>query len=139
MEDGKNVVRRELTDAVIGCAIEVHRELGPGLLESAYERCLARELELRGLRFELQVPLPILYKGMSIDCAYRLDVVVESELLLELKSVEHLLPIHDAQVITYLKLAGMPQALLMNFNVRRLKDGLKSFLQPIGRRQMQPE
>lgn len=130
---GSKVVRSELGDTAIGCAIEVHRALGPGLLESAYERCLAREMELAGLKFACQVPLPVLYKGVHIDCGYRLDMVVEGCLLIELKSVERLLPIHDAQVMTYLKLTGLPQAFLMNFNVPRLKDGLKSYLIPDGK------
>jgi GxxExxY protein len=117
-----------LVSQVIGCAIEVHKILGPGLLESAYEACLCRELELQGLAFRRQVPLTFDYKGMPIDCAYRLDIVVAEALLLELKSVDALHPLHEAQIISYLKLAKYKQGLLINFNVPRLKDGLKSFL-----------
>jgi GxxExxY protein len=113
---------------VIGLAIEVHRNTGPGLLESTYEACLAQELELAGIPFQRQVPLPIEYKGLLIDCAYRSDILIADDLLIELKSVERLLPIHEAQTITYLKLSKRKQALLINFNVRLLKDGVKSFL-----------
>ena len=113
---------------VIGCAIEVHRHLGAGLLESTYSPCLAYELTQQRLRFRVQVPVPVTYKGIDINCSYRADFIVEDTLLIELKSVERLLPIHDAQVLTYLKLTGAQQALLMNFNVPRLVDGLRSFL-----------
>ncbi|MFZ4683684.1 MAG: GxxExxY protein [Terrimicrobiaceae bacterium] len=122
------VTRDELTEKVIGCAIAVHRELGPGLLESTYEQCLARELSLNGVGFEMQVPLAVNYKGVHIDCGYRIDLLVEGRLLLELKSVEQIAPIHEAQILTYLKLSKIPQGLLINFNVRRLLDGLKSYL-----------
>ena len=115
----------ELTDRVIGACIEVHRCLGPGLLESAYEECLCHELSLRGLAFERQVPLPVQYKDVKLDCGYRLDIVVERQLLLELKTVEALLPIHQAQLLTYLKLSGLPFGLLVNFHVPVLKEGLK--------------
>lgn len=115
--------RTGLEEKIIGCAIEVHRRLGPGLLESAYEQCLARELSLNGITFELQKPLPIEYKGVLLDCCYRLDVVIEGKILLELKSIEKLLPIHEAQVITYLKLSKLKQGFLINFNVPRLRDG----------------
>jgi GxxExxY protein len=97
-------------------------------LESTYEACLAQELELAGIPFQRQVPLPIEYKGLLIDCAYRSDILIADDLLIELKSVERLLPIHEAQTITYLKLSKRKQALLINFNVRLLKDGVKSFL-----------
>jgi len=117
-----------VVQSVIGGAIEVHRALGPGLLEAAYQRCLAREFDLRGLQFRTEVPLPVVYKGADVNCGYRLDFVVEENLIVEIKAVEHLLPIHDAQVITYLRLSGATQALLINFNVPRLVDGLKSFL-----------
>lgn len=117
-----------LVRRVIGCAIEVHRELGPGLLESAYEQCLAQELTTEKIPFRFQVALPVDYKGIRLDCGYRMDVVVADELLLELKSVEKLLPIHVAQTLSYLKLSRLRQALLINFNVERLVDGLKSFL-----------
>ena len=115
----------ELSKRVIGCAIEVHRELGPGLLESTYEQCLAHELSLNGIRFQRQHPMPVAYKGVQIDCGYRLDVFVESRLILELKSVDAIKGIHQAQLLTYMKLAGVAVGLLMNFNVARLKDGIK--------------
>ncbi len=117
-----------LVSDVIHCAIEVHKALGPGLLESAYEACLCRELELRNIPFRRQAPLTFEYKGMTIDCAYRMDIVVAESLLLELKSVDQVHPIHEAQIISYLKLSKLKQGLLINFNVKRLKDGLKSFL-----------
>lgn len=117
-----------LAEKVIGCAIEVHKALGPGLLESAYEQCLARELLLSGLAFAVQMPVPMTYKGVPVECVYRADIVVEDELLLEIKSVERLMPIHDAQVLTYLKLLHLKQGMLMNFNERRLVDGLKNIL-----------
>lgn len=118
----------ELSHRVIGCAIEVHRTLGPGLLESTYEQCLAHELKLAGIRFALQQPMPVDYKGIRLDCGYRVDLLVEDRMILELKSVEQLLGIHQAQLLTYMKLAGVPQGFLINFNVKRLKDGLKSFV-----------
>ena len=120
--------RSPLAEKVIGSAIEVHKVLGPGLLESAYAHCLARELDLRGLRAVWQTPLPIDYKGTYLDCGYRIDCIVENELLLELKTVEYLLPIHAAQILTYLKLRRIKQGLLINFNSKRLVDGLKSYL-----------
>ena len=118
----------ELSNRVIGCAIEVHRALGPGLLESTYEQCLAHELKLNEIQFLLQHPLPVDYKGIRLDCGYRVDVLVQNEIILELKSVEQLLGIHEAQLLTYMKLAGIRQGFLINFNVKRLKDGLKSFV-----------
>ena len=117
-----------LSQQVIGCAIEVHRVLGPGLLESTYEQCLARELSLNNIEFVTQHPLPVEYKGVIIDCGYRVDVLVAKEIILELKSVQELMPVHEAQLLTYMRLAGMKQGFLINFNVRRLKDGLKSFV-----------
>ncbi|MBX3403274.1 MAG: GxxExxY protein [Phycisphaeraceae bacterium] len=114
----------ELTEQVIGAAIEVHRTLGPGLLESSYEACLAHEMELRGLRIARQLPLPIVYKKAHLDAGYRLDLVVEDQVVIELKHVEKLLPIHEAQLITYLKLSGKRVGLVINFNVRVLKDGI---------------
>ena len=117
-----------LVSEVIGCAIEVHKVLGPGLLESAYEACLCREFELRNLPFRRQAPLTFEYKGMTIDCAYRMDIVVAESLLLELKSVDQVHPLHEAQIISYLKLSKLEQGLLINFNTKLLKDGLKSFL-----------
>ena len=113
-----------MTKSIIGAAIEVHRILGPGLMESAYEECLCRELSLRQHAFKRQVALPIAYKGVKLDCGYRIDIVVENTVLLELKAVEELLPIHEAQLITYLKLSGEKVGLLINFHVPVLKDGV---------------
>ena len=113
------------TEKIIGAAIEVHKTLGPGLLESAYEECLCRELELRTIPFERQKELPIEYKGVELDCGYRLDVVVADKLVLELKACERLEPIHEAQLLTYLKLTGMKIGLLINFHLASLKDGIK--------------
>lgn len=115
---------KELTETIIGAAIDVHRELGPGLLESAYEECLCHELHIRGLTFARQVDLPVRYKGLSLDCGYRLDVVVENRVVVELKSIEQLLPVHQAQLLTYLRLSGKRVGLLLNFNVATLKDGI---------------
>jgi GxxExxY protein len=115
----------ELSSRVIGACIEVHRHLGPGLMESTYQACLCRELRLLGISFQQQVPVPLEYKGELVDCAYRLDVVVEGALILEIKAVEALLPIHDAQLLTYLKLTGLSLGLLINFNVPRLATGVK--------------
>ncbi len=115
----------ELTGEVIGAAIEVHKALGPGLLESAYEECLCKELELRGIPFVRQRELPVEYKGVKLDCGYRLDVVVADELIVELKACEKLEPIHEAQLLTYLKLTGIHVGLLINFNVPVLKEGIK--------------
>ena len=112
------------TSPVIGAAIEVHRQLGPGLLESAYEECLCHELHLKGLDFKRQVDLPILYKGLKLDCGYKIDLIVRNEVLLELKSVEKLLPVHEAQLLTYLKLTGLKVGLLINFNVPILTHGI---------------
>jgi GxxExxY protein len=118
----------ELSKKVIGCAIEVHKALGPGLLESAYQQCLCHELSLNKISFQLEKPLPIKYKGCLLDCGYRMDVVIENQLLAELKSVEQLTKLHEAQILSYMKLANLRQGLLINFNVRLLKDGLKSFV-----------
>ena len=115
----------DLTKSVIGAAIEVHRALGPGLLESAYEICFCRELNLREIRFQRQVPIPLEYKGVKLDCGYRSDVIVEETLLLELKAVDALLPIHEAQLLSYLKLTGVNVGLLINFNVELLRDGIR--------------
>jgi GxxExxY protein len=114
-----------LTERVIGFAIEVHRHLGPGLLESAYEECLCHELSQGGLSFQRQVPLPVVYKSVRLDCGYRLDIVVENSVAVELKAVERLLPIHEAQLITYLKLSGVPTGLLLNFNTPVLREGIR--------------
>ena len=119
--------RDSLTEKIIGCAIEVHRTLGPGLLESAYEQCLARELSLNDVPFRLQVPLPVEYKGIHLDCGYRIDVLVDEQVILELKSVDRILAIHEAQLLTYMKLANVGKGLLINFNVKRLVDGVKRF------------
>jgi GxxExxY protein len=124
-------VDNPLVREVIGRAIEVHRTLGPGLLESAYQRCLVWELSRTNRRFDVEVFQPVRYKGVDIDCSYRLDLVVEDELLVEVKSVERLLPVHYAQVLTYLRLSRLRQGLLINFNVTLLKDGIKSILGPI--------
>jgi GxxExxY protein len=115
----------ELTDAIIGAAIEVHRALGPGLLESTYEMCLCWELSIRGLRFERQVPIPVEYKGVKLDCGYRADLVVENAILVELKAIDSLLSIHEAQLLSYLKLSGLKIGLLINFNVELLKHGIR--------------
>jgi GxxExxY protein len=123
--DAETQRENQITGIVIGAAIEVHRELGPGLLESAYEECLCHELSLRGIAFQRQVELPVRYKGIKLDCGYRMDVVVEDLVLLELKTVEKLAPIHEAQLLTYLKLYRRSVGLLINFNVPVLKDGLK--------------
>jgi GxxExxY protein len=114
----------ELTGKVIGAAIDVHKILGPGLLESAYEECLCYELSNRGILFERQKELPIEYKGMTLDCGYRLDILIPDKLIIELKSCEDIQPIHGAQLLTYLKLTGMKVGLLINFNVTVLKDGI---------------
>jgi GxxExxY protein len=118
----------ELSNRVIGCAIEVHRALGPGLLESTYQQCLARELTLVKIPFRQEYPLPVEYKGVKLDCGYRVDFLVQDEIILELKSVEKLHPIHDAQLLTYMKLASIKYGFLINFNAIRLKDGLNSFV-----------
>ena len=120
--------RDSLTEKVIGCAIEVHRILGPGLLESAYQRCLVFELQKQGLHVEVEVPIPIEYKGEMLDCGYRADILVERSLLLELKAAETILPIHQAQVLTNMKLSGIHLGLLINFHQTRLIDGLKRFI-----------
>jgi GxxExxY protein len=116
-----------LTEKVIGCAIEVHRALGPGLLESAYQQCLIHELKLNGIPFQAEKPVPVAYKGLQLDCGYRLDLVVDGRLILELKSVEELSGIHEAQLLTYMKMTGIQTGLLINFNVGRLIDGVKRF------------
>jgi len=116
-----------LTQKVIGLAIEVHRELGPGLLEATYEECLAFELEQAGLPFERQLPLPVVYKNVRLDLGYRLDIVIEGRLILELKTVEHIAAVHEAQMLTYLKLSKIDIGLLMNFNSAVLKDGIRRF------------
>ena len=116
---------RSLTRKIIGAAIDVHRALGPGLLESAYEACLAYELRLRELKVEQQKPLPIFYKDVMLDCGYRLDLVVEDQVIVEIKSVGELAPIHEAQLLSYLKLSDYKIGLLINFNVKILKEGIR--------------
>jgi GxxExxY protein len=117
-----------LSNRVIGCAIEVHRVLGPGLLESTYEQCLAHELRLAGIKFQLEVALPVEYKGICLDCGYRIDLIIEEKLIVELKSVENIMPIHEAQLLTYMKLAKIPTGLLINFNSKLLRDGIRRFV-----------
>ena len=119
---------KHLTGRIIGAAIEVHRHLGPGLLESAYEKCLAYELEQQGLRVELQKPLPLVYKGVHLDQGYRIDMLVEDQVIVEIKTVEQLLPVHEGQLVSYLKLSGRKVGLLINFNVPRLVDGVKRII-----------
>lgn len=111
------LLEQSVTEAIIGAAIEVHRELGPGLLESAYEECLCHELHLRDMSFRRQVELPLTYKGLKLDCGYKLDVVVKGAVIVELKAIEQILPIHQAQLLTYLRLSGMKVGLIINFNV----------------------
>ena len=118
----------DLTKIIIGAAISVHKELGPGLLESAYEACLAYELAERKLRIERQKSLPITYRGVQLDCGYRIDLLVESQVVVELKAVENLEPIHEAQLLSYLKLSRCEVGLLINFNVKVLKDGIRRFV-----------
>ena len=119
------MTERELTEKVIGCAIEVHRLLGPGLLESTYQQCLAHELMLNAIPFRLEAPLPVDYKGAKLDCGYRLDMVVDEQLIVELKAVDQITGLHQAQLMTYLKLTKVSVGLLINFNVTRLVDGVK--------------
>ena len=114
----------QITDSIIGAAIEVHRALGPGLLESAYEACLAFEIAERGLKIEQQKPLPVIYREVKLDCGYRLDILVENAVVVEIKVVERLAPIHKAQLLSYLRLSGCKVGLLINFNVKVLKDGI---------------
>ena len=119
---------QELTEKIIGCAIEVHRHLGPGLLESSYRECLAYELRKAGLKVETEVPIPIIYKEVKLECGYRLDLLVENQIIIELKVVEDLNPVHTAQVMSYMKFSNHRVALLINFKVQVLvKDGLKRF------------
>lgn len=117
-----------LTERVIGCAIEVHKFLGPGLLESVYERCLSHELGLAGIPHQRQVRARLNYKGLELDGGFRMDVVVENRLLIELKSVDHLLPVHEAQTLSYMRLTGLRIGLLLNFKVPALKHGIKRFV-----------
>lgn len=118
----------ELTEKIIGLCIEVHKNLGPGLLESAYEECLCYELLNKKIQFERQMPLPIRYKDVSLDCGYRLDIVVENKILLELKSVESILPLHQSQILTYMKLSNLRVGLLINFNTPVVSQGIKRYV-----------
>jgi GxxExxY protein len=118
----------ELTGKIIGCGIEVHRELGPGLLESAYEVALSKELSLAGLYYERQLLLPLNYKGVQLDCGFRIDLMIEKSVIVEIKAVESLLPIHEAQLLTYLRLADQRIGLLINFNVMQLREGIRRFV-----------
>ncbi len=117
----------ELTEIVLGCAIEVHRNLGPGLLESAYQECLIYELKTYGLYVEREIKLPIIYKEIQIDHGYRIDLLIENRLVIELKTVEKFTDVHTAQILTYMKLGGYATGLLINFNTKLLKDGIKRF------------
>ena len=117
-----------LTERVIGLAMEVHRNFGPGLLESVYEQCLCFELAQAGIPHVRQAPLPVIYKNMRLETAFRADILVSNEVILELKTVEHLSPVHEAQLLTYLRMTGYRVGLLMNFNTLRLKDGLRRFV-----------
>jgi len=119
--------QNEITEKIIGCAIEVHKALGPGLLESAYEACLFYELQKTGLRAERQKPVPVVYKEIKLDCGYRLDILVEDCVIVELKTVETFMPVHEAQVLTYMKFAKKNLGLLINFNVTLLKNGIKRY------------
>ena len=118
----------EITHQIIGAAIEVHRLLGPGLLESAYEECLAKELTLRKLTVERQKPVPVVYKDVKLECGYRIDLLVENRVVVELKSIESFAAIHEAIILTYLRLSGRRLGLLINFNVNVLRDGVKRYI-----------
>ena len=118
------ILEHELSEAVIGAAIEVHRRLGPGLLESAYQRCLEYELELRGIPFRRQVDLPIEYKGVLLDCGYKMDLVIDGRIVIELKAVETVTDLHEAQLLTYLRLSNIRVGLLINFNSVMLRNGI---------------
>lgn len=122
-EAPSRLIHEELTNKIIGSAIEVHRDLGPGLLESAYEECLCHELHLRGINFQRQVALPVKYKNINLDCGYRIDLIVEDAVVLELKCLEHILPVHEAQLLTYLKLTGKRVGLILNFFTAALVRG----------------
>ena len=116
-----------LTQSIIGCAIEVHRNLGPGLLESTYEMCLAHELAMEKISFQKQLPMPVKYKGIRLDCGYRLDLLIANKVIVELKSVTKITGVHESQILTYMRLAEIKTGLLINFNVRRLVDGIKRY------------
>ncbi len=118
----------QTTEKIIGCAIEVHKYLGPGLLESTYEECLAYELSKSNIPFERQKPLPVIYKETRLDCGYRIDILVNQQVIVEIKAIDNLIPIHEAQLLTYLKLSGCKVGLIINFNVKLLKHGLKRII-----------
>jgi len=118
----------EITQKIIGCAIEVHRNLGPGLLESAYEECMAYELGKAGLKTKRQVPTPVVYKDVKLDCGYRIDMLIENLVVIEIKVVDEINPVHEAQILTYLKFSKMNIGLLINFNVTALKNGIRRFI-----------
>lgn len=124
-DNRERLERDPRTEPIIGAAIDVHKQLGPGLLESTYEECLCHELHLRRIQFQRQVELPVVYKGLKLDCGYRLDLLVEDTVVVELKAVEQLLPVHEAQLLTYLHLTRKRVGLLINFNVPLLKDGIR--------------
>jgi len=117
----------DLTGEIIGCVIEVHKYLGPGLLESTYEDCLVYEIHKKGFNVEKQKPVPVIYKEIKLECGYRLDLLVENEIIIEIKSVENIAPIHEAQILTYMRLARVNWGLLFNFNVTMLKNGIRRF------------
>jgi GxxExxY protein len=121
---GKKLIHEELTEKIIGAAIEVHRVLGPGLLESVYEKALCHELTLRGLSFKHQITMPLIYKGVDLESGFRVDILVEDTVILELKSVERILPVHEAQLLTYMKLLKKPLGFIFNFNVPVLRQGM---------------
>ena len=123
----KNLEVNHITEKIIGCAIEVHKSLGPGLLESAYEECLIFELKKVGLKVERQKPVPVIYKEIKLDCGYRIDILVENIIVIELKTVDAFNPVHEAQILTYMKFAEKRIGLLINFNVTLLKNGLKRY------------
>lgn len=118
----------QITEKIIGCAIEVHKNLGPGLLESAYEECLVFELSKKGLKVDRQLAVPVIYKDIKLDCGYRLDILVENTVVIELKVVDAINPVHEAQILTYMKFANKNIGLLINFNVTVLKNGIKRFV-----------
>ena len=120
-----------ITEQIIGAAIEVHRTLGPGLLESAYEGCLCRELQLRGIQYARQLTLPVRYKGITLESGYRLDLLVENQVVVELKTVDELLPVHEAQILTYMRLGEYRLGLLLNFHVPVLRHGIKRFIHDV--------
>ena len=128
VEMNKELTLNEITDKIIGAAINIHRELGPGLLESTYEACMVYDLTEIGLKVVQQKLLPVVYKGVKLECGYRIDLFIEDKIIVELKSVEKILPIHEAQLLSYLKLSGCKVGLLINFNVKILKNGIQKIV-----------